>query len=186
MEANQVAIHGIGGANCPADFQKMMMKMNRGILRIKLLVAVLFATTLCNAQVTVSTNQLNGTEWEFVSVNMYDKIYLDEDQVNTIKFGMTSYTDSTYYKLIDMDGVFQRPYYISNTEPSYTYFDRSKVGVNATGKYIVDYNDKLNGVDYWTIVSFTNDEMVWLHKSQEDAYNKLDAYITFKRVKKDE
>ncbi len=157
------------------------------MLRVKLLMVVLFATTLCNAQVMVSTNQLNGTEWEFVSVNMYDKIYLDEDQVNTIKFGMASYTDSTYYKLIDMDGVvFQRPYYISNTEPSYTYFDRSKVGVNATGKYIVDYNDKLNGVDYWTIVSFTNDEMVWLHKSQEDAYNKLDAYITFKRVKRDE
>lgn len=142
---------------------------------------------MSNAQVTVSTSQLNGTEWQLVSRTISgETLYPEDGDVTTVKYNMSSYSDSCYYGMIEMDRVFQRPYYISDTEPSYTYFDRSKVGVNATGKYIVDYNDKINEVDYWTVISFNTDEMVLFHKAKEGYIPGLDVYRTLRRVKKDE
>ena len=58
--------------------------MNR-MLRIKLLMVVLFATTLCNAQVTVSTSQLNGTEWQQESICVNGRIANDSNIIKTIK-----------------------------------------------------------------------------------------------------
>lgn len=77
-------------------------------------------------------------------------------------------------------------YYISNTIPSYTCFDRSKVGVNSIGKYIVEYNDIRNEVDYYTIISFNNDEMVWFHKAKEGTIPGYDVYVKYKRINKNE
>ena len=159
--------------------------MNRGILRIKLLVAVLFATTLCNAQVKISTSQLNGTEWEEVSFCADGKIYTPHN-IDTYKFNMSSYSRSFYSSSLKRTICAQFPFYITNDEPSYTYFDRSKVGVNATGKYIVKYNEKVHEVDYYTIMSFNSDEMVLFHKAQENSTPGLDVYLTLKRVNKNE
>ena len=158
------------------------MEMNR----IKLLIVVLFATILCNAQVTVSTSQLNGTEWELVSRTILnEELYPDEGDVTTVTFTMSAYCDSCYYGLIDMDRVLRYSYYISNTIPSYTYFDNTKVGVNSIGKYIVEYNDIRNEVDYYTILSFNNDEMLLFHKAKEGTIPGYDVYVKYKRKEKE-
>lgn len=159
----------------------MKTKMNI-TLRVKLLMVALLATIVSNAQVTVSTSQLNGTEWQQESICVNGRIAKDSTIITTIKFDMTSYVNSAYFSRINKNSCLQYPYYISDKEPSYTYFDSSKVGVNNVGKYIVYYNDKLNEVLYETIISFNDDEMVLFHKALDD----YDVYVTYKRVKKDE
>lgn len=44
---------------------------------------------------------------------------------------MSSYSDSTYFSVLDKSSVIQHPYYISDIEPCDYSFDKSKVGVNA-------------------------------------------------------
>ncbi len=148
------------------------------MLRIKLLIVVLFATILCNAQVTVSTSQLNGTEWKIVSVN---KTAFSDDDTSIFKFDMSSYSD-----IVSTNLTLQNMYYISNTEPSYISFDESQVGVNANGKYIVWRNNKSHEIDYFTIMSFNGDEMRLFHKAKENTFPGINAYLTLKRVNKNE
>ena len=153
--------------------------------RIRLLIVALFATTtLCNAQVSVSTCQLDGTEWKLVSVNKTE--FMDDDDTSYFKFTMSSYIDSCYYARIDMDRVLRSTYYVSNVEPSYTCFDESQVGVNANGKYIVWRNNTSHEIDYFTIMSFNGDEMKLFHKAKENTIPGMNAYITLRRVRQDE
>lgn len=71
---------------------------------------------------------------------------------------------------------------MSDIEPCDYSFDKSNVGVNDEGKYIVVYNEKTDEVDYYTVMSFTDEEMVLFRKAKKDQVPNLDVYITFKRV----
>lgn len=152
--------------------------MNR-ILKSLLLIASLFATTMCNAQVQISTNQLDNTRWETALRTIRGKNETP-NEVNTWTFNMSSYSADIYFPILKKTATGKFPYYISDIEPCDYSFDKSKVGVNAKGKYIVYYNKKRDEVDYYTVMSFTDEEMVLFYKNKVDYIP--DVYITFKRV----
>lgn len=137
--------------------------------------------TMCSAQVQISTNQLDNTQWEIVLRTVRGEEELP-NRVNIWKYNMSSYTSSMYLPTLKKTSIWQFQYYISDIEPCDYSFDKSKVGVNAKGKYIVTYNEKTDVVDYYTVMSFTEDEIVLFRKAKKDQVPNLDVYITFKRV----
>lgn len=68
--------------------------MNR-ILKSLLLIASFLATTMCNAQVQISTKQLDNTKWEIVLRTIMGKEEIP-NRVNTWDFNMSSYSSSMY------------------------------------------------------------------------------------------
>ena len=156
------------------------MRMNR-ILKSLLLIASFLATTMCNAQVQISTKQLDNTKWEIVLRTIMGKEEIP-NRVNTWDFNMSSYSSSMYLPTLKKTSIWLFQYYVSDIEPCDYSFDKSNVGVNYEGKYIVVYNKKTDEVDYYTVMSFTDEEMVLFRKAKKDQVPNLDVYITFKRV----
>ena len=156
------------------------MRMNR-ILKSILLIASFLATTMCNAQVQISTKQLDNTKWEIVLRTIMGKEEIP-NRVNTWDFNMSSYSSSMYLPTLKKTSIWLFQYYVSDIEPCDYSFDKSNVGVNYEGKYIVVYNKKTDEVDYYTVMSFTDDEMVLFRKAKKEQVPNLDVYITFKRV----
>jgi hypothetical protein len=156
------------------------MRMNR-ILKSLLLIASFLATTMCNAQVQISTKQLDNTQWEIVLRTIMGKEEIP-NRVNTWDFNMSSYSSSMYLPTLKKTSIWLFQYYVSDIEPCDYSFDKSNVGVNYEGKYIVVYNKKTDEVDYYTVMSFTDDEMVLFRKAKKEQVPNLDVYITFKRV----
>lgn len=154
--------------------------MNR-ILKSLLLIASFLATTMCNAQVQISTKQLDNTKWEIVLRTIMGKEEIP-NRVNTWDFNMSSYSSSMYLPTLKKTSIWLFQYYVSDIEPCDYSFDKSNVGVNDEGKYIVVYNEKTDEVDYYTVMSFTDEEMVLFRKAKKDQVPNLDVYITFKRV----
>lgn len=154
--------------------------MNR-ILKSLLLIASFLATTMCSAQVQISANQLDNTQWEIVLRTIMGKEEIP-NRVNTWDFNMSSYRSSMYLPTLKKTSIWQFQYYVSDIEPCDYSFDKSNVGVNAEGKYIVTHNEKTDEVDYYTVMSFTDDKMVLFRKAKKDQVPSLDVYITFKRV----
>jgi len=154
--------------------------MNK-ILKSLLLIASFLATTMCNAQVQISTKQLDNTKWEIVLRTIMGKEEIP-NRVNTWDFNMSSYSSSMYLPTLKKTSIWLFQYYVSDIEPCDYSFDKSNVGVNYEGKYIVVYNKKTDEVDYYTVMSFTDDEMVLFRKAKKEQVPNLDVYITFKRV----
>ncbi len=154
--------------------------MNR-ILKSLLLIASFLATTMCNAQVQISTKQLDNTKWEIVLRTIMGKEEIP-NRVNIWDFNMSSYSSSMYLPTLKKTSIWLFQYYVSDIEPCDYSFDKSNVGVNYEGKYIVVYNKKTDEVDYYTVMSFTDDEMVLFRKAKKEQVPNLDVYITFKRV----
>lgn len=137
-----------------------------------------------NAQVKISTSQLNGTEWQIESYERSGKIRKYDFEIVTRKYFMSSYYEKAYYPE-DGDSICYRlPYYITDVEPIDFNFDKSKVGVNSTGRYLVRKGDIVDYVDYDVIMSFNDDEMVLLHKGSDDTIGgNEDVYEKWKRIK---
>ena len=154
--------------------------MNR-ILKSLLLIASFLATTMCNAQVQIFTKQLDNTQWAIVLRTIMGKEEIP-NRVNTWDFNMSSYSSSMYLPTLKKTSIWLFQYYVSDIEPCDYSFDKSNVGVNDEGKYIVVYNEKTDEVDYYTVMSFTDDEMVLFRKAKKEQVPNLDVYITFKRV----
>ena len=154
--------------------------MNRR-LKSLLLIASFLATTMCNAQVQIFTKQLDNTQWEIVLRTIMGKEEIP-NRVNTWDFNMSSYSSSMYLPTLKKTSIWLFQYYVSDIEPCDYSFDKSNVGVNDEGKYIVVYNEKTDEVDYYTVMSFTDEEMVLFRKAKKDQVPNLDVYITFKRV----
>ena len=76
---------------------------------------------------------------------------------------------------------FQKQYYISDVEPT-DIFEQANVGVNRKGKYIILYNDKTKEVEYYTVISASDEELVLFHKANKNAIPNLDALITYKKI----
>ena len=137
-----------------------------------------------NAQVKISTSQLNGTEWQIESYERSGKIRKYDFEIVTCKYAMSSLYEKAYYPE-DGDSICYRlPYYITDVEPLDFNFDKSKVGVNSTGRYLVRKSDIVDYVDYDVIMSFNDDEMVLLHKGSDDTIGgNEDVYVKWKRIK---
>ncbi len=141
-------------------------------------IASCFVTFLCNAQVQVSTKQLVGTKWEETS-RIVGGTTENPNKKRIIEFDKKIFLYSTYY---DTEPTTSRSkFYISDTKPSDNIFNDNLVGTNNKGKYIVLYNDKLNEIFLYTIISFNDDEIVLHNKTVTTPA--LDCYVTYKRVK---
>ncbi len=137
------------------------------------------SSSKCNAQELISTKQLDGTQWKVVSRTIKDKKEVP-NETHTIKFSMSVLSDSIIFPNRKVMG-FQKQYYISDVEPT-DIFEQANVGVNRKGKYIILYNDKTKEVEYYTVISASDEELVLFHKANKNAIPNLDALITYKKI----
>ena len=56
-------------------------------------------------------------------------------------------------------------------------------GQERRGRYLVVYYPKVNEVDYYTVMSFTDDELVMFHKAKPETIPGIDVYIKCKRIR---
>ena len=144
----------------------------------KIAISLLFllCTHIAKAQVDISTSQLIGTKWQRIepvvrNVNSY------------MQFTETCIVDSIYYSTLEKSASGSKEYYITNETPSYSVFYKNYVGQERRGRYIVVYYPKVNEVDYYTVMSFTDDELVLFHKAKPGTIPGIDVYIKCKRIR---
>lgn len=144
----------------------------------KIAISLLFllCTHIAKAQVDISTSQLIDTKWQRIepvvrNVNSY------------MQFTETCIVDSIYYSTLEKSASGSKDYYITNETPSYSVFYKNYVGQERRGRYLVVYYPKVNEVDYYTVMSFTDDELVLFHKAKPGTIPGIDVYIKCKRVR---
>ena len=148
----------------------------------------LFSTCAVNAQ-TYTLNQLVGTKWRMLLPKELEKnpyftiIDMDEYTKEEIK--------GTMKRIRKADGELRREshvvrkYYLSDVKP--TSFDHSKVGKVTKGSYLVIYYGKYgNGeeiMQYYKILSLTNDSLKLFHKADFKRKETRNVWIDYVRVK---
>lgn len=144
--------------------------------RIIVLFICAFSFLVGNAQVKVRTSQLVGVEWKkTMPESKWESI--------TMSFTETAFTDSAYNHLLEESSTRSFDYYVTDELPSYTEFHADYVGKEREGCYIVIYNDKVKEVDYYTVMSFTDDELLFYRKAKEGEIPGIDVYIKYERIK---
>lgn len=138
--------------------------MNR-VLRIKLLVAVLFATIVSNAQ-EFQRSDLQNRKWICEDGKMYSLFFTDREMIMQIEC---------------RDGsVLRNPleYYLSATNDST--FDHSLVGKSERGKYIKIYQKRQRG-DHTTIASIKElTDTKFVYEYEDDITDKpKDEYVHY-------
>ncbi len=115
-----------------------------------------------SAQIEIDHSQLIGTKWQRIepvvrNVNSY------------MQFTETCIVDSIYYSTLEKSASGSKDYYITGQE--------------RRGRYLVVYYPKVNEVDYYTVMSFTDDELVLFHKAKPGTIPGIDVYIKCKRIR---
>lgn len=122
----------------------------------------------CQAQVTISSSQLERTKWVLV-----DNPYAHD----TIEFKRG--------KIIIKDNDFNFTYssYLTNTEP--TSYIPKKTTIVTKGCYLIKYNNKTNDLYYYTISSFDlkKGKMILFHKGERYRIPDWDQYFKYKRIR---
>ena len=144
--------------------------------KISLLFWICACSISTSAQIEIDNSQLIGTKWQRIepvvrNVNSY------------MQFTETCIVDSIYYSTLEKSASGSKDYYITNETPSYSVFYKNYVGQERRGRYIVVYYPKVNEVDYYTVMSFTDDELVLFHKAKPGTIPGIDVYIKCKRVR---
>lgn len=115
--------------------------------QMKHFIFILFILFVClntnKAQVMISCSDLDGTKWKF-SKSIYE--YQNGKEIWHRSDGST----------------FTYQYYLSNTIPKS--FDFSKVGQNAQGRYLIEYNPILDSFRCYSIVRFDKKEKIMSFK----------------------
>lgn len=129
----------------------------------------------CQAQKAIRISDLNGTKWTSV----------DEQKVgnDVIEFRLANYTRTLHLPLMNETLKVEKMYYISPTIP--TCFEKSKVGSrSASGCYLVEYNEKHNKMNYFTIKEFDLKKgiMVLLRSSKQGLGPRSDGTITYRLI----
>lgn len=148
-----------------------------------ILVALLFELIPCNAQVKLS--QLNGTKWKFETQPNSAKEKTWEFSQNQIIEKRNYTTENKYYE-------FKNYYYLSDARPTPFYsnnvelanFDKSKVGNNKEGNYLIIYVDTWERIDWYTITSFDlqSGDMYLLREAVEDECPSQDVTLHLKLI----
>lgn len=143
-----------------------------------LIYCILFmvACLACNAQTTISLQQLNGTTW--------DMVHPEASETPTKRtFTTTTIHETVYFKIIDklMSGEFK--YYLDDKIPDD--FDFSKVGKKDSGTYIIEYNDSDGSFMWYKVVNVTNDTLTLYWKPEPNTVIGGNEGMTFiyKRIK---
>ena len=144
--------------------------------KISLLFWICVCSISTSAQIEIDNSQLIGTKWQRIepvvrNVNSY------------MQFTETCIVDSIYYSTLEKSASGSKEYYITNETPSYSVFYKNDVGQERRGRYIVVYYPKVNEVDYYTVMSFTDDELVLFHKAKPGTIPGIDVYIKCKRIR---
>ena len=103
---------------------------------------------LANAQISISSSQLAGTRWTLKGDN---KVIKDTVEYTSTKEVLKDYLP-TFKKTI----VHKREYYLSETTD--TIFDKTKVGKQTYGCYLITYNEKNQECSYFKIIKFNLQE----------------------------
>ena len=153
---------------------------------MKTIIAILlalFSTCAVNAQTTYTLDQLIGTKWSMIYPKGVENhpyssfIEIREFTANEIK--------TNYKRVSKINGEvlsrinYSKPYYLSDVIPKS--FDNSKVGKVKKGSYIILYNDKIKAIEYYKIISLTNDSLKLFHKASKDEIRNV--WVDFVRVK---
>ena len=149
--------------------------MKKNIILLLCVVSVL-SSSAQTSTMEISTSQLVGTKWERV---------LPEDKGVSIfaMFTKTSLNENIHYELIAKSHSISNDYYITDEPPSYSLFHADYVGKDRKGHYIVFYYPIDKEVDYWKVVSATDDELLFFRKAKPGQIPNLDIYIKYKRIK---
>ena len=144
---------------------------------------LLFGFCSINAQTTYTLEQLVGTKWSMIYPKEVENhpyssfIEIREFTANEVK--------TNYKRVSKVNGEirsrlnFSKPYYLSDVIPKS--FDNSKVGKVKKGSYIILYNDKIKAIEYYKIISLTNDSLKLFHKASKDEIRNV--WVDFVRVK---
>lgn len=118
-----------------------------------------------------SQNLLMGSKWT----------KKERHEMNIIVFSRDSIIEISTYSLIQKTIWYSKPYYLSDSIP--TSFEFSKVGKPSEGKYLIDYNGKIQELEYCEI-KVLNDNNLILFFEQKDGYiGGADMTVTYTRVK---
>lgn len=150
---------------------------------IAILIA-LFSTCAVNAQTTYTLEQLVGTKWRMiypkeVENHPYYPSIIDIKEFTSGEIKTNNKRVSKVNGEIRSILNFSKPYYLSDVIPKS--FDNSKVGKVKKGSYIILYNDKIKAMEYYKIISLTNDSLKLFHKASKDEIRNI--WIDFVRVK---
>lgn len=139
---------------------------------------------LCNAQILVSPAQLENTKWELTSRKIGSVIeYQQNGDILRLTFTRESIIYYKYYGALDESNEFTHSYYMSPSVPSYSNFNYSNIGKDIKGEYMVYRNPKTGRIDYYTVSSYSNNELVLFHKVAPNTIGARDVYLRYKRIK---
>lgn len=153
---------------------------------IFILCAILTCVLNAQAQVVISTSDLDGTKWELVaSNNLWPDLKLQSEASKENNSRQTSQR-KPYYEYTQGSMIWHKsdattatfPYYLSDAIP--TKFDHSRVGKSTKGCYYIEYNSKLDEFICYLILSFNKTEGTMVHKLEnEEMVGDADTF-TFK------
>ncbi|MCR4770411.1 MAG: hypothetical protein K5874_09420 [Bacteroidaceae bacterium] len=149
---------------------------------IAILIA-LFSTCAVNAQTTYTLEQLVGTKWRMIYPEQiennpyYYREHIDEYTQCEIKNKLKSTNKITGKTRIGAD--VSHKYYLSDVIPKS--FDMSKVGKVKKGSYLITYYERTKKMEYYKIISLTNDSLKLFHKASKDEIRNV--WVDFVRVK---
>lgn len=157
---------------------------------ILILCVILVCANNAQAQVVISTSDLDGTKWELVaSNNLWPDLKLQSEASKEAKSQQASLR-KPYYEYTQDSMIWHRsdattatfPYYLSDTIP--TKFAHSKVGKSTKGCYYIEYNSKLDEFICYLILSFNKTEGTMVHKLENEMVGDADTF-TFKLKQED-
>lgn len=102
-------------------------------------------------------------------------------ETNILEFSRDSIIDTSKYSLINKTVRYSKPYYLSDNIP--TSFDFTKVGKPSQGKYLIDYNDKVQELEYCEIKVLDDNKLILFYEQQDGYIGGADMTVTYTRMK---
>ena len=142
--------------------------MNRKLI---LLLTLICISVCCYSQMQNSQSSLMGKKW----------IKKERYETNILEFSRDSIIDTSKYSLINKTVRYSKPYYLSDNIP--TSFDFTKVGKPSQGKYLIDYNDKVQELEYCEIKALDDNKLILFYEQKDGYIGGADMTVTYTRMK---
>lgn len=138
----------------------------------QLFLILLFVPLPCLSQVKVSLSKLSGSKW--INVNTEESCQI----IGFSNFAMT--VCNSYGAAGSVSHSWQ--FYLCDSIPNS--FDKSQVGKNTRGNFIIYYNSKSAKLEYRKITTLTSDSLVLYHKGRSNSIGAgEDAFSRYKLLK---
>ena len=140
----------------------------RKIYNYILTACLILSATTCYAQL-FSTKNLIGTKWECTDVDIEYYEFTNDSIIQSIYFPYNGWSGCS------------KPFYLSNLKNES--FDSKKIGTEASGRYLLTYNNKMKCTEYCEITKLTSDTLVLFYEAKEGYIGAANMYFTYRRVK---